>query len=237
MTDIFHIFGSPSSIDRDAIVFVDTLPTLEASKTIVTQIAPQIQAHFEDTKKPNINFGVLRDGIVIETLKGIPDETNNAVLATYGCHFQPHPLAITRAVSRDLSAKYQRTARVILSLYSRTAYREAVKQALRGDFDARCAMLAQIDFSLPIADFGKHATPDDVYKSIAFQLGQAISLAQGVELYTKEDLIAHFPAFTTALQREPLTPACRQALEAAKQQFLADCCAITTAECNSIEYC
>jgi hypothetical protein len=235
--NIFHIFGSRSSIDRDVLVFVDTLPTLEASKTLATQLAPHIQAHFEDVKKPNINFGILRDGIVIETLKGIPDETNNAILATYGFHLQPYPLAITRPVVRDVLAKYQRTARVILSLYSRTTHRQAVKQALRGDFVARCAMLEQIDFSVPVGDFGKHASPDDAYKSIAFQLGQAIALAQGVELYTKEDLISHFPTFAPALRREPLTPACHQALETAKQQFLADCHTIAAAEGNSIECC
>ena len=86
---IFNVFGSPSSIDRDILAFVDTLPTLEASKTLATQLAPAIQAHFKEAKALNINFGILRDGIIIETLKGIPDETNNAILATYGFHIQP----------------------------------------------------------------------------------------------------------------------------------------------------
>jgi hypothetical protein len=222
---IFHIFGSASSIDRDVLVFVDTLPTLEASKLLAAQLAPTIQAHFEEVKKSNINFGILRDGVIVETLKGIPDETNNAVLATYGFHAQPYPLAITHRVSRDLHAKYQRTARVILSFYSRTSHREGVKQALRGDFTAKLAMLEQLDFSVPV-DFGKNGLPDDIYKSIAFQLGQVLALAEGVELYTKEDLIAHFPAFGSSLRREPLTPECRQALENAKQRFLVDCGAI-----------
>jgi hypothetical protein len=44
-------FGSPSSIDRDVLVLVDTLPTLEASKTIATQLAPHIRSHFKDAKK------------------------------------------------------------------------------------------------------------------------------------------------------------------------------------------
>lgn len=220
---LFNIFGSPSSIDRDILVFVDTLPELETSKTLTKQLALTIQSHFQDTKVPNINFGILNDGVITKTLKGIPDETNNAILATYGFHIQPYPLAITRAVARDLDAKHQRTARVILSLYSRTIHREGVKQALRGDFKAKCAMLSQLDFSVPV-DFGKQAVPEvDIYKSIAFQLGQSLALAEGVELYTKEDIVAHFPAFVTALRREPIAPACRQALEDAKQRFLANC--------------
>jgi hypothetical protein len=218
---LFHIFGSPSSIDRDILVFVDTLPELEASKTLAKQLAPTIQAHFQDAKPPNINFGILDDGVITKTLKGIPDETNNAILATYGFHLQPYQLAITRPVMRDLDAKYQRAARVILSFYSRTTHREGVKQALRRDFKAKCAMLSRLDFSVPV-DFGKQATPEvDIYKSIAFQLGQSIALAEGVELYTKEDIVLHFPVFATVLRREPITPECRQALENAKQRFLA----------------
>jgi hypothetical protein len=217
---LFHIFGSPSSIDRDILVFVDTLPELETSKTLAKQLAPTIQAHFQDAKPPNINFGILHDGVITKTLKGISDETNNAILATYSFHLQPHQLAITRSVVRDLDAKYQRAARVILSFYSRTTHREGVKQALRGDFKAKCAMLSRLDFSVPV-DFGKQATPEvDIYKSIAFQLGQSIALADGVELYTKEDIISHFPVFATVLRREPITPECRQALEHAKQRFL-----------------
>ncbi len=217
---LFQIFGSPSSIDRDILVFVDILPGLETSKTFAKQLAPTIQKHFKDAKSPNINFGILHDGVITKTLKGIPDETNNAILATYGFHLQPYPLAVTRPVVRDLDAKYQRTARVILSLYSRTTHREGVKNALRGDFKAKCAMLSRLDFSVPV-DFGKQAAPEvDIYKSIAFQLGQSLALAEGVELYTKEDIVSHFPVFAAALRREPITPECRQALENAKRRFL-----------------
>jgi hypothetical protein len=217
---LFHIFGSPSSIDRDILVFVDTLPELETSKTLAKQLAPTIQAHFQDAKSPNINFGILDNGVIVKTLKGIPDETNNAILATYGFHPQPHQLAVTRPVVRDLDAKNQRAARVILSFYSRTTHREEVKQSLRGDFKAKCAMLSRLDFSVPV-DFGKQATPEvDIYKSIAFQLGQSLALAEGVELYTKEDIVSYFPLFGAALRREPITPECRQALEHAKQRFL-----------------
>ena len=219
---IFHIFGSPDSIDRDILVFVDTLPTLEASKTLAIQLAPIIQTHFEETKPPNINFGILRDGVIVETLKGIPDETNNAILATYRFHPQPYPLKIDQFVVRDLPAKYQRTARVILSLYSRTAHRVGVKQALRGDFAVKCAMLAQLDLSVAV-DFGKNGLSTDMHKSIAFQLGQVLALAEGIELYTKDDLILYFPAFATALRRQPLTLECRLALETAKQRFLLNC--------------
>jgi hypothetical protein len=229
---IFQVFGSASSLDLDVLVFVETLPELELSKSIALKLAPIVRSYFVDVKPANINFGVIRDGVIVETLKGSPDETNNAVLATYHLHHQPYPLKIERPVPRNLGAKYDRTMRIILSLYSRTQHRPAIKQALRGDFSGRCELLKRLNLSLPV-DFGKHLTSADVYKSIAFQLGQALALTAGVELYTKEDLIAYFPAFSAALRREPPTFSCLQALEVAKQRFVAACAAIESDKLNS----
>ncbi|WP_309716212.1 hypothetical protein [Armatimonas sp.] len=216
---IFHVFGSPSSLDCDIVVFVDTLPSLEEGKALAAELAPQILTQLGTGKKLNLNFAVLHDGIIVETLKGIPDETNNAVLATYGFHTQCYPLAIAHAVSRDRRAKFERAARIVLSLYSRTPQRESVKRALNGDFAAKCTMLAALDLSVS-TDFGKNGAPEDVYKSIAFQLGQAIALAEGIEFYTKEAIVEHFPRLRPALQREPQTETDRQALETLKAQFL-----------------
>jgi hypothetical protein len=215
---IFQIFGSVSSIDRDALVLVEQLSTLEASKDLSVEIAPTIQAHFTDPKPLNLNFGVVRDGVITDTLKGIADETNNAVFTTYSLHPQPHPLAISRLLPRNFHAKYQRVARILLSLHSRTSERQAIKQALRGDLAAKLEAIERLDFSIPV-EFGKNGTTEDVYKSIAFQLAQVLALAEGVELYTKEALIDRFPEFSAALRREPLAPSCQQALEAAKQRF------------------
>lgn len=216
---IFHVFGSPSSVDCDVVVFVDALPTLEDGKTLATQLGPELAAQLSTDKKLNFNFAVLHEGVIVATLKGLPDETNNAALATYGFHPQPHPLAIARPVPRDLDAKRQRAARIVLSLYSRTPQREAIKRALSGDFPAKCARLDALDLAEPV-DFGKNGAPENVAKSIAFQLGQAVALSEGVELYTKEALATHFPELAPALRREPLTPTGRQALEQLKRRFL-----------------
>jgi hypothetical protein len=220
---IFHVFGSPSSVDCDIVVFISTLPTLEEGKTLAAQLVPELAAQLDTDKKLNLNFAVLDEGVITETLKGLPDETNNATLATYGFHPQPHPLTITRPVPRDLDSKRQRAARIVLSLYSRTPQREAVKRALSGDFAAKCTMLEALDLSEPV-DFGKNGAPEDIAKSIAFQLGQAVALSEGTELYTKEALAAHFPELAPALRREPLTTTDWQALEQLKRRFLsADC--------------
>ena len=216
---VFHVFGSPSSLDCDVLVSAPILPALEESKVLATTLTPEIMAQLGTDKKLNVNFAVLRDGVIVETLKGIPDETNNAVLTTYSFHSQLYPLTITHAVPRDLDAKCQRAARIVLSLYSRTPHREFVKRALGGDFADKCAMLAALDLATPV-DFGRNGAPEDVYKSIAFQLGQAVALAEGIELYTKEALATHFPQLGPALRREPLTATDHQALEELKRQFL-----------------
>ena len=80
-------------------------------------------------------------------------------------------------------------------------------------------MLEQLDFSVPV-DFGKNGLPADIYKSIAFQLGQVLALIEGIELYTKEDICSYYPPLAPALRRESITPECMQAIEDAKQYFL-----------------
>ena len=225
---IFHVFGSPSSLDCDVLVFVDVLPTLEESKARAAELVPEIRTQLGTDKKLNLNFAVLLEGVIAQTLKGIPDETNNAVLATYSFHTQCHALAITHAVSRNRRAKFERVARIILSLYSRTPHREAVKRSLSGDFAAKCAMLVRLPLYV-VVDFGKNGTPENVYKSIAFQLGQAVALAENIELYTKEEIAEAFPFLGQALRREPLSQGDLMGLDALKDSFLDYCFLISDA--------
>jgi hypothetical protein len=211
----FHLFGSASSIDRDVIVFVDALPTLEESKQFIISEG----FDFDPEKKLNLNFGVLQNGVLTETLKGLPDETNNAVFLTYQLHAQSHRLSIMRLLPRDLPSKFRRATRVILSLHSRTERRDEIKQALRDDLPKQLDCLASLDLSKK-RDLGKNGTPEDIYKSIAFQLGQSVGLARGVELYTKEAIAEQFPELSQSLHREALDSSDRAALERFKQEFL-----------------
>jgi len=43
----------------------------------------------------------------------------------------------------------------------------------------------------------------DLVKSMAFSLGQAVGLHDGAELYTKADIAGHIPALTPYLYRQP----------------------------------
>lgn len=219
---VFHVFGSASSVDCDVVVFVERLPTLEEGKAQRATLAPELQRQLQTPKKINLNFAFLDGGVIVQTLKGLPDETNNAVWATYSLHRQVHPLTIAHPVPRDRLAKFDRTARIMLSLLTRTEQREAIKQALRGDLEDKCAMLQQVDLAQPV-DFGKNGPAEDAYKTIAFQLGQAVALARGEELYTKEELLRPFPFLEPFLYRQPLSSSRGDllALEALKSEFLA----------------
>ncbi len=70
----FVIHGSEDSLDIDVLYFVSNMPDVQAG------------LKFCASKQENRNVAQLRDGIVIECLKGLPDEVNNSVFTTYELH-------------------------------------------------------------------------------------------------------------------------------------------------------
>ena len=57
---VFHVFGSPSSLDCDVLVFAPIRPALEESKVLATTLTLEIVAQVGTDKKLNLNFAVLR---------------------------------------------------------------------------------------------------------------------------------------------------------------------------------
>jgi len=177
-------FGSVDSRDSDMLYRVDRLPSKYECKA------------FCSSSGENRNLVVVKDGIIADVYKGLPDETNNALLATYGLHEQTTTNPVSREVLRLAPLKVLRACRVILSQLTRTEHREEIKAALRSNnFSRRIEVLAGIDFS-------KLDLPVDTAKSIAFQLGQTNSLIAGVELYTKGSVQDRHPALAPIIARE-----------------------------------
>lgn len=202
---IFNIFGSESSIDYDIMVFLESIPSIQESKKICLDFEKELQPILSD-KKLNINLAVVKDGIITNVFKGTPDECNNSILETYNLHKQIHPIQINKSLPRDVPLKVARAIRIILSFMSRSEYRALVKEALRSDTKKRFQILEQIDIS-KIVDLGKNNQDlIEFYKHVAFQLGQCLGLFQGVELYTKEDMIKYFPELGKYLMRIPSDP-------------------------------
>lgn len=195
-------FGSADSIDVDVLQVVDSLPSLEECKALCRD------------SKYNLNLVTVKDGVIADCFKGLPDETNNALLRTHSLHRsgEGRSLPIDREVLRIVPLKIVRGTRLILSMLTRTSYRSPVKAALRSlDQSQRVATLQSIDFqSLTLSV--------DQWKSIAFQLGQMIALIRGQELYTKAELGQAFPDLIPALQRHSST--CPEAINSRRDELV-----------------
>lgn len=92
---VYTLFGSPEGVDIDLVVYCTSKQLASLHKGLVW--CKEIEAFYKTyIKNPlNITLAVVSNGIVIKTLKGSCNETNNGLLLTYHLHTQPHPLYIT----------------------------------------------------------------------------------------------------------------------------------------------
>ena len=222
MKEIFQIFGSKSSEDYDVIVFVDEIPSTEQSKSLCRKFDKFLYMKFVDAgmkiKKTNTNLAVIKGGVVVDVHKGTISEVNNSLYLTYDLHQQFYPNQIDFLVERnDVDLKLLRSARFILMYLSRTEHRIIVKSALKSNFIKKLKVLGDIDLS-KVQDLGKRNIEwKDYLKSLSFQLAQSLSLVEGVELYTKEDLSDYFPELEPMLMR---TGEDLEILEKYKKEFI-----------------
>ncbi len=205
MNNKFQIFGSVSSEDYDVMVFVDKIPNIEESKILCQKFNKMLYMQFIDNgmkiKALNCNIAVITDGVISDVHKGTKSEVNNSLVVTYDYHKQFHEQQIIRMVDRDIDSKIMRCARFILMYLTRSEHRFIVKNALRSNFIEKIKTLESIDLSM-VTDLGdKGIMWDDFLKKVAFQLSQSISLMNGKELYTKEDLSECFPELECMIMR------------------------------------
>ena len=191
---IYYVHGSEDSTDRDVMYVLGEMPDLTECKRIC------------DGGNDNGNIIVVKDGIVALSFKGSADEVNNALFHTYSLHEQEFPLLITRTVPRDVILKDIKVVRKILSAFSRTQFRTTVKSALNGTWQTRIATMRELDYRA--IDFSSipRTCAVDLLKSFAFQIGQAMALHEGKELYTKRTVAEHFPQLADALYRKSEEP-------------------------------
>lgn len=201
----FQIFGSKSSLDIDVMVFVDFIEdnpyyALERTKVYNKEIAKFLNTD----KEVNSNLAIVENGIIKQVLKGTEDEVNNSMIRTYDLHEQIYPNKIRAFIERDIDLKILRTTRVLLSLISRTEYRPIVKLALQKPFQERIEALYLCDISKMDSSsvINKNVSYEDFIKVYAFQLGQTIGLLDGLELYTKEEIIDSYPELKPYILRD-----------------------------------
>ena len=81
---IYNFFGSGDSIDRDVMVYVDEIPSQpDQGKKLCTTYANLL---FSKLGEVDCNLGVVKDGVMVDVVKGGACETNNSVLHTYHLH-------------------------------------------------------------------------------------------------------------------------------------------------------
>lgn len=195
----YYVFGSQSSQDLDILVIVEQLGYIQENKLKVVELQESMKGISK--KEVNVNLGVITDSQLQSVFKGTIDEVNNSVMDTYSLHEQKYPLEITKRMTRDTDEKILRSARIVLSNLSRTQYRVEVKQGLKGDLITRINVLKNINFNT-ITKHDKYKL-EDIYKTLAFQMGQAIGLIDGVELYTKEAISDQYDVLRPYLMRSP----------------------------------
>lgn len=187
----YNIFGSKSSADYDLAVEVEEIPII----TEAHDLCKKYNAYFSDNlsqKKINSNLVVVNKGILVDCFKGTVDELNNAIFYTYEFHEQEFDCFVKETLSRDVEVKISRCLRGFLSMYSRTDLRVEVKNALRGNIREQLEVLKKIDF-LNTVPIGKKESLEDIYKMLAFQMGQTFGVMEGKELYTKESISSNYP--------------------------------------------
>lgn len=195
----YQVFGSKSSVDLDVCFFVERIGSVVENNEMLRYLISN--STFKQKKKVNGNLAVIEKGALIDCFKGTPDELNNSLFYTYHLHDQLHEQRITKLLERNLDLKLVRCMRTLVSYFTRTHKRTEAKAALHGYFKSK------IDFIQSIAledfdDFGKNGTVVEVYKSMAFQMGQVLALMKGTEVYTKEAVVAEFPCLKSYLYRE-----------------------------------
>lgn len=210
MKEKFNIFGSETSLDLDVMVFVDRIPDKETAKMLCIEYDAEIESSYDYDKKVNTNLAVVDDGVIVEVFKGFPEECNNSLMRTYELHEQVYPLMVERPIpwTKEMTdLKISRFLRIVLTFLSRTQHRVDVKRALKSKDDAiRLDVLRSIDLEF-IYEFNKKGLDTiEIYKGLAFQIGQTLGLLDGVELYSKTEISRVYPMLEPYLLRQVSDP-------------------------------
>ena len=201
----YYFFGSEDSKDIDVLVKHPRALGIENDKTLIKELK---DCHNEIAQW-NINIIGIEDGVVTKSIpsKGNPDSVNNSLYETYALHQQMYmPLPIIHKVERNIPLAIEKCLTAIFTFYKRTDREDiynSIPRAVKNgteSWDVRKEYLLNVDFSqTPYLNNERNV---DSYKSIAFRIGQMISLFDGVEIYTKLSLKKHHPTLMDFIDRE-----------------------------------
>lgn len=204
----YYYYGSHNSLDEDVIISIprDMMPNhQEERKRLMVKIGQDYSLSF------NATLVVIEEGIIVDTIypKAWIDSLNNALFSTYDNHIHKQAYAnpIKGVVKRNRLLSIYKCVRTVLAMLTRTHYRTIIKPIIKGchPFTLKIEALKQIDFHTIDSFYQKNKEDIDIWKTIAFYLGQNISLlTEQVEIYTKDDLVKQHPTLSHFINRKSL---------------------------------
>lgn len=206
----YYRFGSKDSIDIDVLVNHPEATGQEKDKNIINALKNQ----FPGIADWNVNIISIENGVVVKSIpsKGSPDGVNNSLFETYHLHEQKFPFPLERKLDRNVDAAIEKCLTAIFTFFKRTNqeefYKSIPKEIKNGEapMKERLAKLSEFDFNLlPYDDDMRNR---NAFKSIAFIIGQTLSLLNGIEIYTKSDLILNHVELTDFILRKQIKSNC-----------------------------
>ncbi|GGF11172.1 hypothetical protein [Flavobacterium limi] len=203
----YYFYGSDDSTDKDVIIVISKEEMPEKQEDRKNKILALLK---EYDLNWNATFAVIENGKIIDTIytKSWIDSLNNALLETYFRHEQKHELLVTEKHARNKTLAIYKAVRTVLTMLTRTENRTQIRPILKGihDFNLKLEVLSKIDF-VSISVFNqKNTTDSDIWKIIAFYVGQNIALVENdIEIYTKKSLVNNFPDLEPFIYRKEIT--------------------------------
>jgi hypothetical protein len=192
-TMVSFAHGSPNSLDEDRLF-------LFPGSLINCVIGDQMRAILDDGIVDVNLMDLDEDGYVCENHKGQNDEIHNAFQTTYPLHPQRFPLPpnLGPRVQRLVALKYYSgMRRIFIRLTEVEATRSFMKETLRNHHPLVASpAFDKLDFSqiLPLTNI-------DHAKTFAFQMGQIMGLFDGLDLFTKNDIVQAYPTLEPFIMR------------------------------------
>jgi hypothetical protein len=198
----YQLFGSEDSVDIDIVFFVDTLGTIQENLRTAKSLAEEFRKIKIVNKKVNPNLATMQFGQLTGVYKGTIDELNNSLFRTYSLHQQNYKLLIEHTFPRDKELKLLRAMRKTLSYFTRTEYRSTIKNALRNGLSYQVEFLKSVDLTTLKVN---NIIERDMWKVILFSIALVLALEEGLELYTKREIIQAFPNLKPIMNREKIS--------------------------------
>ena len=216
----FYFFGSKNSQDKDVLLECPNIPDKQTAHNWIQTYKQTLGLDW------NINLITIENQQVINTIpsKATIDGVNNALLDTYHLHEQKHSIPIKNRLKRHILLNTYRCIRTILTFCTRTNYRSQIRPTLNGihPFFHKINSLELLDFQEIKSFEAKYSADVDIWKTIAFYLGQTLALWKKAEIYTKDDLVKNFPAFENFIYRKSLDENNLKYLQEIKTFFVAE---------------